>query len=71
MSAVEHHCDEGNHKVKKDVHCTTDGCEHKGKTWDKDNHQDWDHDYSCGDHTSASPNTPADRGNDPNRKPEI
>jgi len=49
-SATEHSCDVGDHKVHEDVRCVTDGCEHRGETWDGDNHQDWDHDYACSKH---------------------
>jgi hypothetical protein len=47
---VEHSCDVGNHKVNADVTCVTPGCEHQGKSWDGDNHQNWDCDYACAKH---------------------
>jgi len=50
--SVMHSCDVGDHKVPEDVRCVTAGCEHRGKSWDGDNHQDWDHDYACPTHYS-------------------
>ena len=47
---VEHTCDIGGHKVKEDVVCVNPNCPHKGKSWDKDGHQDWDCDYACKGH---------------------
>ena len=49
-ASVEHHCDAGEHKVNEDVRCFTPDCKHKGKSWDNDGHQDWDHDYACSKH---------------------
>jgi hypothetical protein len=48
--SVEHTCDVGDHKVHEDVRCVTPDCEHRGKSWESDGHQDWDHDYACGEH---------------------
>lgn len=49
-SAAEHTCDVGDHKVHEDVRCVTPDCEHRGKSWETDGHQDWDHDYACSEH---------------------
>ena len=48
--STEHTCDVGDHKVHEDVRCVTPDCEHKGKSWESDGHQDWDHDYACSEH---------------------
>ena len=49
-AAAEHTCDVGDHKVHEDVRCVTPDCEHRGKSWETDGHQDWDHDYACSEH---------------------
>jgi len=49
-TATEHTCDVGDHKVHEDVRCVTPDCEHRGKSWETDGHQDWDHDYACSEH---------------------
>ena len=48
--STEHTCDVGDHKVHEDVRCVTPDCEHRGKSWETDGHQDWDHDYACSEH---------------------
>jgi hypothetical protein len=49
-TSTEHTCDVGDHKVHEDVRCVTPDCEHRGKSWETDGHQDWDHDYACSEH---------------------
>ena len=48
--STEHTCDVGDHKVHEDVRCVTPDCEHRGRSWESDGHQDWDHDYACSEH---------------------
>ena len=55
--SAEHSCDVGDHKVHEDVRCVTPGCEHRGKSWEQDGHQDWDHDYACSEHFTKGATT--------------
>ena len=55
-TSTEHTCDVGDHKVHEDVRCVTPDCEHRGKSWETDGHQDWDHDYACSEHFTKGTN---------------